>query len=148
MRKVEKGRRAKYIDYKNQEESRNLYNLGKLEDPANVTENRWNLMKPGEAHKNQLSRLSSAKKLNERINRKNDFQLQMAIIGHTHKARIAVDDSGEKPFFLMDCGAWLKKSKALVKKDGEWVEEVVDNAQIGVLYKNDARIYQLSPLPG
>ena len=82
-----------------------------------------------------------------KVNKKTGYQLGLAIIGHTHDARIAVDDTNkDKPFILLDCGAWVKKSKALVKEGTDYVEKEVFNAQIGVLCNNDARIYQLSKL--
>ena len=64
--------------------------------------------------------------------------------GHTHFARIVVDDrsqtlGGAKSgfFALVDCGAWIEECSL----DGE----IVPNAQIGIMYNNDIRIYQLSP---
>lgn len=66
------------------------------------------------------------------------------VIGHIHHARILVDertenDGGSKTgfFALVDCGAWME--------EGELDGEIVRNAQIGALYDNDVRIYQLSP---
>ena len=66
------------------------------------------------------------------------------VIGHTHHARIVVDERSEKDggskrgfFALVDCGAWLE--------EGNLAGKIVHNAQIGVLYDNDVRIYQLSP---
>ena len=38
---------------------------------------------------------------------------------------------------LVDCGAWIEEGKL----DGE----IVRNAQVGILYDNDIRIYQLFP---
>ena len=78
------------------------------------------------------------------INDQTGWDLRFAVIGHTHHARIAVDDRSEKDggskrgfFALVDCGAWLEEGSL----DGK----VVRNAQIGVLYDNDVRIYQFSP---
>jgi len=72
------------------------------------------------------------------------WDLRLVVIGHTHMARIVLDersaaDGGSKKgfFVLMDCGAWLEECYL----DGK----IVPNAQIGVLYDNDIRIYQLSP---
>jgi hypothetical protein len=78
------------------------------------------------------------------INDQTGWDLRFAVIGHTHHARIALDERPEKDggskrgfFALVDCGAWLEQGHL----DGK----VVRNAQIGVLYDNDVRIYQLSP---
>jgi UDP-2,3-diacylglucosamine pyrophosphatase LpxH len=78
------------------------------------------------------------------INDQTGWDLRLVVIGHTHHARIAVDERAEKDggskrgfFALVDCGAWLES--------GNLGGQVVRNAQIGVLYDNDVRIYQLSP---
>jgi hypothetical protein len=72
------------------------------------------------------------------------WNLRFAVIGHTHMARIVLDErsaadgGSQKGFFvLVDCGAWLEQGNL----DGK----IVPNAQIGVLYDNDVRIYQFSP---
>jgi hypothetical protein len=78
------------------------------------------------------------------INDQTGWDLRLVVIGHTHHARIAVDERAEKDggskrgfFALVDCGAWLES--------GNLGGQIVRNAQIGVLYDNDVRIYQLSP---
>jgi UDP-2,3-diacylglucosamine pyrophosphatase LpxH len=78
------------------------------------------------------------------INDETGWDVRLVVIGHTHHARIAVDERSEKDggskrgfFALVDCGAWLE--------EGNLGGKVVRNAQIGVLYDNDVRIYQLSP---
>jgi hypothetical protein len=78
------------------------------------------------------------------VNDHTGWDMRFAVIGHTHHARIVVDERSEKDggpkggfFSLVDCGAWLE--------EGDLGGEVVRNAQIGVLYDNDVRIYQLSP---
>lgn len=141
---------GKYIDYPQKEDEKKeegMYDLGKLEDPGSVTDDRWNVVDLDTADKTHKDFLKKGRKLIEEINKAHEYQLRMLVCGHTHKARIAVDEGDGNPFFLMDCGAWLKTSKASIKNDGdEWAKGDVINAQIGVLYNNEARIYQLSPL--
>jgi hypothetical protein len=64
----------------------------------------------------------------------------MAVIGHTHQARIAVHDIGDEFFALMDCGAWIENCST------EDDPAPRPNAQIAALGANEARIYQLAPL--
>jgi UDP-2,3-diacylglucosamine pyrophosphatase LpxH len=138
----------KYIDYENYNDTGTLFQLGQLVNPSDVeSDDEWNIKRKGEASKSQLQRLGQAKKLFAKVNKKTGYRLRMAIIGHTHCARIAVDDEGDdsERFILVDCGAWVKKCSAKVKKDGNWEDTVVTNAQIGVLSTNEVRIYQLSP---
>jgi UDP-2,3-diacylglucosamine pyrophosphatase LpxH len=78
------------------------------------------------------------------VNDQTGWDLRFVVIGHTHHARIVLDERSEKDggskrgfFALVDCGAWLE--------EGHLGGKVVRNAQIGVLYDNDVRIYQLSP---
>jgi UDP-2,3-diacylglucosamine pyrophosphatase LpxH len=66
---------------------------------------------------------------------------RLIVIGHSHHARISVDDTADPahPVVLMDCGAWIEKYK---DNDGN----VYPNCQVGVIAGNDIRIYQLDPL--
>ena len=77
----------------------------------------------------------------KKINQRHDTDLRLAVIGHTHRARIVVDDTEEHFFALIDCGAWIERCKTRVDDK----EQVMENAQIGVLFDNDIRIYQLTP---
>jgi len=67
--------------------------------------------------------------------------VRTVIIGHTHGARIAVREQDGGLFTLIDCGAWIENCSV----DG--TTNPMPNAQIGVLCGNEARIYQLAPLP-
>jgi UDP-2,3-diacylglucosamine pyrophosphatase LpxH len=58
------------------------------------------------------------------------------VIGHTHHARIVTREENGDFFALIDCGAWIEHYKG---DDGQPHE----NAQIGVICGNNARIYQL-----
>jgi UDP-2,3-diacylglucosamine pyrophosphatase LpxH len=67
--------------------------------------------------------------------------VKTVIIGHTHHARIAVREENGGLFTLIDCGAWIESCSI----DG--ATNPMPSAQIGVLCANEARIYQLAPLP-
>lgn len=67
------------------------------------------------------------------------LNLRLAIIGHTHHARIAEWDTGTESeyFVLVDTGAWIEQCT---------VSGVIQpNAQITALSANELRIYQLAP---
>jgi len=84
-----------------------------------------------------------AKEFARMVNHQTGWDLRFAVIGHTHNARIVVDETDDPPgfFALIDCGAWIEKCQ------GEG-DKVMANAQIGVIYNNDARIYHLEPKDG
>jgi UDP-2,3-diacylglucosamine pyrophosphatase LpxH len=107
--------------------------------------NEWNVKRKEQGSKEELKYLNEAKKYFSRINQTYDFNLRMMVIGHTHYARIAVDDDDGQFFALVDCGDWVKFHVAKVKENGTVNEIPMVNAQIGVLCNNDVRIYQLSP---
>jgi UDP-2,3-diacylglucosamine pyrophosphatase LpxH len=65
--------------------------------------------------------------------------ISTVIIGHTHHARIAVRETGDRLFTLIDCGAWIEHCSI----DGS--ADPLPSAQLGVLCGNEARIYQLAP---
>jgi UDP-2,3-diacylglucosamine pyrophosphatase LpxH len=88
--------------------------------------------------------LPEAEHFTAMVNDQTGWDLRFVVIGHTHHARIVLDERSEKDggskmgfFALVDCGAWVE--------EGHLGEKVVRNAQIGILYDNDVRIYQLSP---
>ena len=67
-------------------------------------------------------------------------QLRMAIIGHTHHARIATTSMPDgSRFALVDAGAWIENCV----EDAQGA--VFPNAQIAALAANQVRIYQLDP---
>ncbi len=138
-------KKGEYVNYEEYNEAKVLFPLGQLADTSEVDEDEWNIKRKGEASGKEIQHLGKAKKLFARVNRETGYKLRMAIIGHTHRARIAVDDEGDDRFILVDCGAWVNESKIQVKKEGNWEETVEPNAQIGVLSTNEVRIYQLSP---
>jgi UDP-2,3-diacylglucosamine pyrophosphatase LpxH len=102
---------------------------------------RWNVQTPGASTPSNLLYLDSAYECCQRANKEYQMNLRVAVIGHTHHARIAVREDADGGFFaLMDCGAWIENCIA----DSD--ESPSPNAQIGALSANEARIYQLAPL--
>jgi UDP-2,3-diacylglucosamine pyrophosphatase LpxH len=80
----------------------------------------------------------AAKELCQSLDQQWNKKLNLAVIGHTHQARIALlDDSKENFFAIVDCGAWIEQYST------PEIEEPLLNAQIGVVGCNEARIYQL-----
>jgi UDP-2,3-diacylglucosamine pyrophosphatase LpxH len=83
---------------------------------------------------------AAARDLCQRSNRENGTRLKMAVIGHTHHARIAVMDNGPEDFFmLVDCGAWVETYSTPESA------QALPNAQIAAIGGNQARIYQVQP---
>jgi len=67
-------------------------------------------------------------------NRENNLQMRAAVVAHTHRAGIFLDDDAR--FTMLDCGAWIGNHTL---EDGG----IKPNCQIGVVCGNDFRIYQL-----
>lgn len=90
-----------------------------------------------------LTYLNEAREFANVINIEQGWDLRFGVISHTHFARIAVNDPlidgsiPERFFALIDCGGWVGNCIAT------GMENPMPSAQIGVLYNNDARIYQL-----
>jgi UDP-2,3-diacylglucosamine pyrophosphatase LpxH len=100
----------------------------------------WNVQVEGAAPKEMLLYLDAARQKCADANAKFGSALNVAVIGHTHHARIAVHDTGDEFFALMDCGAWIENCNT----DDDATPQ--PNAQIAALGANEARIYQLAPL--
>lgn len=81
--------------------------------------------------------LSQANLMCQKANRDYGLELRFAIIGHTHHARIAVQEQGGEFFALIDTGAWLENC---VFSDGTRQP----NMQLTALSNNEVRIYQLA----
>jgi UDP-2,3-diacylglucosamine pyrophosphatase LpxH len=113
---------------------------GKWREAANDDGGCWNVQVDGTAPKEMLLYLDSARQKCDTANRQFGSALNVAVIGHTHHARIAVHDSAEEFFALMDCGAWIENCNTADDPTPR------PNAQIAALGANEARIYQLSPL--
>ena len=74
----------------------------------------------------------------EDLRREFNVRIRLVVIGHSHKARMAVYDSGGDEFLaLVDCGAWIENFRL----PGD--DTIRPNAQFGVLVGNECRIYQL-----
>ena len=100
----------------------------------------WNVQVEGTAPKEMLLYLDEARQKCGEANRQFGSALNMAVIGHTHQARIAVHDTEDEFFTLMDCGAWIENCSTADDPTPR------PNAQIAALGANEARIYQLAPL--
>lgn len=71
-------------------------------------------------------------------------KVRIAVIGHTHHARMVfLNSAGRRPLLLIDAGAWIEKCRYL-HAGKEVVEE---SAQLAVVHGNDARLYQISISP-
>jgi UDP-2,3-diacylglucosamine pyrophosphatase LpxH len=101
------------------------FNIKKVGDPA--------------CKEADLRFVTEAKEFAAMVNKEQGWDLRFAVIGHTHHARIALDET-DGFFALIDCGAWIENC--------EGSGMVMSNAQLGVLYHNDARVYQLKPKNG
>jgi UDP-2,3-diacylglucosamine pyrophosphatase LpxH len=111
---------------------------GKWSDPRSGES--WNVQAAGSAPDSMLLYLDAARRKCADANREFGSALRMAVIGHTHQARIAVHDQGGEFFALMDCGAWIENCSTADDPTPR------PNAQIAALGANEAVIYQLSPL--
>jgi UDP-2,3-diacylglucosamine pyrophosphatase LpxH len=111
---------------------------GSWRDPAGGAPS-WNVQLAGAAPPAMLLYLDAARQKCADANRQFGSNLSMAVIGHTHNARIAVHDQGGDFFALMDCGAWIENCNT----DDDPTPR--PNAQIAALGANQAVIYQLSP---
>jgi UDP-2,3-diacylglucosamine pyrophosphatase LpxH len=100
----------------------------------------WNVQVEGTAPKEMLLYLDEARQKCGEANRQFGGALQIAVIGHTHQARIAVHDAEDEFFALMDCGAWIENCSTADDPTPR------PNAQIAALGANEARIYQLAPV--
>ena len=109
--------------------------LGALRSVDDGIPSRWNVQQDTSLF------LNAAYECCHKANTEYQMNLKVAVIGHTHHARIAVKESPDGELFtLIDCGAWIEECIA----DGDGGPS--PNAQIAALGANEARIYQLSPL--
>jgi UDP-2,3-diacylglucosamine pyrophosphatase LpxH len=113
---------------------------GQWRDAADDDGRSWNVQVDGTAPKEMLLFLDEARQKCDMANRQFGSALNVAVIGHTHHARIAVHDAADGFFALMDCGAWIENCNTADDPTPR------PNAQIAALGANEARIYQLSPL--
>jgi UDP-2,3-diacylglucosamine pyrophosphatase LpxH len=113
---------------------------GQWRQAADDTASSWNLQVDGSAPPEMLLYLDAARQKCDAANRQFASALNVAVIGHTHHARIAVHDTPDEFFALIDCGAWIENCNTADDPTPR------PNAQIAALGANEARIYQLSPL--
>ena len=79
----------------------------------------------------------------ERENADRGAARRVYVFGHTHRARLLVDEHPllGGPLVSMDCGGWVENCQ--IRDDESGATYAVPSAQIGVLCGNDLRIYQL-----
>jgi UDP-2,3-diacylglucosamine pyrophosphatase LpxH len=130
-------------DYRRQIQLAQAAPIGPLRPPrADGIPPEWNVQREGVADIANLRFLDSAYRECLKANREFGLNLKVAVIGHTHHARIAVREAGDGGLFtLIDCGAWIENCRA---QDGAGSSP---NAQIAALSAGEARIYQLAPKP-
>jgi UDP-2,3-diacylglucosamine pyrophosphatase LpxH len=144
---------GEFRELKNKEhENSNYTNSIRQPDPANLAElltieedkpgvedyfegDNFNIKKVGVSPEEDLTYVKESIEFAGMVNKQQNWNMRFAVIGHTHHARIAVDETNGGFFALVDCGAWIDNC------EGSGL--VMPNAQIGVLYDNEARIYQL-----
>lgn len=131
-----------YKEYIQQPEPPHLGKIKLVKKSADIPASPFNVKRVGDpaVPKASLRFAKQAKTFVKMINDETGWKLRFAVIGHTHHARIVVNEIDEpKGFFaLIDCGAWIQNC------EGEGVEPM-PSSQIGIIYNNDARIYQLKP---
>lgn len=113
--------------------------LGPTAPPVEIPA-RFNVQMEGAAPPAMLKFLDAAQQKCLEANQQFGTDLRVAVIGHTHHARIAVREDGGSLFTLLDCGAWIENC---VSEDDPTPQP---NAQIAALGANEARIYQLANL--
>ena len=85
---------------------------GRWRAPEDAGQN-WNVQVEGAAGPEMLLYLKEARQKCAEANRKFGSHLNVAVIGHTHHARIAVHDTPDEFFALLDCGAWIENCNTL-----------------------------------
>jgi UDP-2,3-diacylglucosamine pyrophosphatase LpxH len=138
MRPLNNGQRAGRT-FRNYIQNQAPAPTGKWRDAGDAGGN-WNVQVAGTAPKEMLLYLDEARQKCGEANGEFGSALHMAVIGHTHQARIAVHDTPDEFFALMDCGAWIENCSTADDPTPR------PNAQIAALGANEARIYQLAPL--
>lgn len=128
-------------DYRKQIQLAQAASIGTLRSPrAQGVPPEWNVQREGVADATSLAFLDSACQECLKANQEFGLSLKVAVIGHTHHARIAVRESADGGLFtLIDCGAWIENCRA--REDAA----PAPNAQIAALSGGEARIYQLGP---
>jgi UDP-2,3-diacylglucosamine pyrophosphatase LpxH len=131
---------CKLPDYSNLIQSPQPAIFGSLLPGGGPVPANYNLQTAGNATPDGTKFLQSA--CQECVNANAEFgtKLRMAIIGHTHHARIATMSMPDgTPFALVDTGAWIENSS-----EGN-DSAPIPNSQITALSANQVRIYQLDP---
>jgi UDP-2,3-diacylglucosamine pyrophosphatase LpxH len=132
---------CKLADYANFIQAPQPAILGALQPGGGVPAN-YNLQTTANSTQDGTKFLAAACQECVNANTANGTNLRMAIIGHTHHARIAtMTMPNGTPFALVDTGAWIENCG---EANGG---QSIPNAQITALSANQVRIYQLNPHP-
>jgi UDP-2,3-diacylglucosamine pyrophosphatase LpxH len=99
---------------------------------------RYNVKRKGadDVDGHDLKFLDDAKKF---FLEESEIDIRLVILGHSHHARIAIDETDGNFFALADCGAWTVNCSAKINNEGKKIK--MPNMQLGVLSDNDMRIY-------
>ncbi len=119
--------------------------IGAMQAGDLVVPPEWNVQKeaaPGPeqtADPHSLDFLATASGECLKANAAYGVNMRAVVIGHTHRARIAVKSLADgSRFILIDCGAWIEECRQFPNDDPAL------NAQIAVVSANWARVYQLA----
>jgi UDP-2,3-diacylglucosamine pyrophosphatase LpxH len=127
-------------DYSNQIQLAAPATLGALQPGESAVPDNYNLQTAESSVNGGIVFLAAACQECANANAEFGAQLRMAIIGHTHHARIGTQSMPDgSPFALVDTGAWIENC---VEDD---LGTIFPNAQITALAANQVRIYQLDP---
>lgn len=111
----------------------------RMERPADIADcTRFNVQ---DAHSppEMLRFFDAARAKRAEVNRAFGLALTTVVIGHTHHARLVVEEDGGDLFALVDCGAWIENCRT------EDDPTPRPNAQIAAIGADEIRIYQLAP---
>ncbi len=116
-----------------------LENMKQVASNSMIPEDNFNVMEVGVTKdSNDLRFATQSREFIQMINEETGWDLRFVVIGHTHHARIVIDETGGDFSALIDCGAWIQRC------EGEGYKGSMPSAQIGIIYNNEARIYQLA----
>jgi UDP-2,3-diacylglucosamine pyrophosphatase LpxH len=114
---------------------------GHLSDDEESDTGRYNVKEKGSDNidGHDLKYLGKAK---EFFVEQNNLDIRLVVLGHTHHARIAVDETDGKFFAVADCGAWTVNCTAKINNQGD--KKKMPNMQLGVLSDNEMRVYHFT----
>lgn len=125
-----------YVDYIKCPAPAALGQLGPVVEPVPA---QYNVQHAGAAGA-QTALFDTAVTAMKKIKADHNLDVCTTVIGHTHHARIVIREENAKLYTLIDCGAWIENC---IGNDG--ISQ--PSSQVAALCGNEARIYQLRPLP-